>query len=192
MKTFLVLLISFVFSFAAYSQNEQAPIVEKSIEYKDWTLPRIDSDSLFNLKSEMSSKRLVLIVYFAPWCRNWRFEAPFVQRMFEKYSERGFGVVGIAEYDSKESVRANILDLGITFPVVQESDSQGKKTETSHYRYRTAVGDSRNWGSPWNIFLEPSGFQSAGDVLVQRAFISSGELMETEAEAFIRGRLGIQ
>ena len=37
MKTFLVLLISFVFSVAAYSQNEQAPIVEKSIEYKDWS-----------------------------------------------------------------------------------------------------------------------------------------------------------
>jgi peroxiredoxin len=184
-----ILLLSFTFAFA---QNEQAPVVEKELAYKDWTYKNIGTDAQVNLRDFAKGKKLVLVVYFAPWCPNWRHEAPFVQRMYEKYKAAGFDVIGVGEYqDSPEQMKTNLETFKITFPVVLESDSRAAKQTTLHYGYRRFVGDTRNWGSPWNIFLQPALLEKKGDVLLKKAFIVNGELIEAEAETFIREKLGL-
>ncbi len=70
-----------------------------------------------------------------------------------------------------------------------ESDSQNARTKTTHYAYRQAGGDKRNWGSPFNVFLEPAKLQKKGDKLTEKAWIVSGELIEKDADAFISARL---
>jgi hypothetical protein len=65
------------------------------------------------------------------------------------------------------------------------------KQKTLHYEYRKATGDTRGWGSPWNIFLEPSKLAKKGDFLTEKTFIVNGELIETEAEKFVREKLGL-
>jgi peroxiredoxin len=192
MRTLFILAILLLcFSFA-FAQNEQAPIVEKELAYKDWTYKNIRTDAQVNLRDFAKGKKLVLVVYFAPWCPNWRHEAPFVQRMYEKYKAAGLDVIGVGEYqDSPEQMKTNLETFKITFPVVLESDSRAAKQATLHYTYRRFVGDTRNWGSPWNIFLQPAQLEKKGDVLVQKASIVSGELIETEAEVFIREKLGL-
>jgi thiol-disulfide isomerase/thioredoxin len=132
-----------------------------------------------------------MVVYFAPWCPNWRNEAPIAQKLYEKYKANGFEVVGVGEYDTVEKMKASLESFKITFPVVYESDSTAAKQKTLHYEYRKATGDTRNWGSPWNIFLEPKKLEKKGDVLLNKAFIVNGELIEAEAETFIRQRLGL-
>ena len=88
-------------------------------------------------------------------------------------------------------MRASLDSLKITFPAVYESDSTAAKLTTKHYEYRKAAGDTRNWGSPWNIFLEPAKLEKKGDVLLTRAHVVNGELIEAEAESFIREKLGL-
>jgi len=192
MRTLFILAILLLSSAFAFAQNEQAPVVEKELAYKDWTYKNVRTDAQVNLRDFTAGKKLVLVVYFAPWCPNWRHEAPFVQRMYEKYKGAGFDVIGVGEYqDSPEQMKTNLETFKITFPVVLESDSRAAKQTTLHYGYRRFVGDTRSWGSPWNLFLQPALLEKKGDVLVQKAFIVNGELIEAEAEAFIREKLGL-
>ena len=183
-----ILLLSFTFAFA---QNEQAPVVEKELVYKAWTYKNVRTGQDMNLRDLTAGKKLVMVVYFAAWCPNWKHEAPFAQKLYEKYKANGFEIVGVAEYDSIDNTKASMDNYKITFPVVMESESRAYKQNTLHYQYRRAVGDTRNWGSPWNIFLQPSMLEKKGDVLVKKAFIVSGELIEAEAEAFVREKLGL-
>ena len=147
MKMILALMIVF-FSFAfASAQNEQSPLQEKEIKYKDWTYQAVNSDKTINLREFAIDKKLVLIVYFAPWCPNWKHEAPFAKTL-RKYKNKGLGVIGVGEYDTVDAMKTNLTDKKITFPVVYESDSKTAKRETLHYKYRQTTGDTRSWGSP--------------------------------------------
>lgn len=191
MKTilaFVILLTSFTF---ASAQTEQAPIQEKNFKYKDWTYKSISDGKEINLREFAKNKKLVLVVYFAPWCPNWKHEAPFAQKLYEKYKASGFDVIGVGEYDTVAAMKNSIDFFKITFPVVYESEANGARQKTSHYEYRTETGDTRKWGSPWNVFIEPAKLSDEGDTLTKQAFIANGELIEPEAEKFIREKLGL-
>lgn len=191
MKIFLalaILLSGFVF---ASAQTEQAPLLEKEINYKDWTYKNVRDDKSLNLREATKGKKLVMVVYFAPWCPNWKHEAPFAQKLYEKYKKDGLEIVGVGEYDTVAAMKTNLDTFKITFPVVYESDSTQTKQKTLHYEYRKAVGDTRSWGSPWNIFIEPTKIEKKGDVLLKKAFIANGELIEADAEKFVRQKLGL-
>ncbi|HEX8638176.1 MAG TPA: TlpA disulfide reductase family protein, partial [Pyrinomonadaceae bacterium] len=182
MKTLLILAIMLFGSVFVSAQTEQAPIQQKELSYKNWTYKSVRGDGELNLRDFAKNKKLVMVVYFAPWCPNWKHEAPFAQKMYEKYRASGFDVVGVGEYDAIEAMKTNLDALKITFPVVYESDSRDAKQKTLHYEYRKAVGDARGWGSPWNIFLEPNKLEKKGDVLLSKAHVVNGELIEAEAE----------
>lgn len=190
MKTFLlfaILLLSFTVTNA---QHEFAPLVEKAIKYKDWTYKQVRDDKELNLLSAANGKKLVLIVYFAPWCPNWKLQAPVVQKFYDKYKADGLEIIGVGEYDTVDKMKASLDTYKITFPVVYESDSTAAKQKTPHYEYRKTTGDTRNWGSPWSIFLVPSQLKK-GEFLTEKAFVVNGELIETESETFIREKLGL-
>ncbi|MBA2606897.1 MAG: TlpA family protein disulfide reductase [Acidobacteria bacterium] len=191
MKTFLALAILLVGYAFASAQTEQAPLLEKEINYKDWTYKNVRDDKSVNLRDSTNGKKLLLVVYFAPWCPNWKHEAPFAQKLYEKYKKNGLDVIGVGEYDTVAAMKTNLDTFKITFPVVYESDVRDAKQKTLHYEYRKAVGDTRGWGSPWNIFIEPTKIEKKGDVLVKKAFIVNGELIEAEAEKFVRQKLGL-
>jgi thiol-disulfide isomerase/thioredoxin len=191
MKTILglaILLLSFTF---ASAQSELSPLVEKDIKYKDWTYKSVADGKDINLREFVKGKKLVLIIYFAPWCGNWRYEAPIAERFYEKYKDKGFDVIGVSEYGSVDDVKAVLQLKGVKFPVVSESLTREDKQKTLHYEYRKSVGDTRNYGSPWNIFIEQNKFKKDGDTIVKKAFIGNGELIEADVEKFIREKLGL-
>ncbi len=191
MKMFFVLAILLLsFSFVS-AQTEQTPLVEKEFKYKNWTYKTVRDGNEINLREFTVGKKLVLVVYFAPWCGNWKHEAPFVQKMYEKYKSSGFDVIGIGEYGTIDEMKANLDDKKITFPTVYESLALDAREKTLHFDYRKELGDTRKWGSPWNIFLEPANLKKDGEVLTKKAFIAGGELIEIEAEKFIRQKLGL-
>ena len=49
----------------------------------------------------------------------------------------------------------------------------------------------RKWGSPWNVFLLPGNIEKKGDVLTKYAPVVNGELIEPDAEKFVREKLGL-
>jgi len=172
---------------AAYAQgnHEYSPLVEKTVNYKNWSLPNLQTEKNDDLRVLMKDKKLVMIVYFAPWCGNWKNEAPVAAKLYEKYKDQGFQVIGISEYASRDEVKSFFGETGPPYPVVIESESRNDKMKTPHYAYRQLTTDNRNWGSPWNIFLEPAKINPKGDVLTEKAWVVNGELIEEEVDKFI-------
>lgn len=186
--SFAILLLSFIFVSA---QTEQTPIIEKEFNYKNWKFKGVRDDKEVNLREFTTGKKLTLVVYFAPWCGNWKHEAPFVQKMYDKYKSAGFDVIAVSNYGTMEELKAHLDFYKFTFPIVYESLTLDTREKTTHYNYRKDLGDTRRWGSPWNIFIEPANVTKDGDVIVKKAFIAQGELIEVEAEKFIRQKLGL-
>lgn len=183
-----VVLLTAIASFAQGS-HEYSPLVEKTVNYKNWSLPDLKTDKPDELRSLVAGKRLVMIVYFAPWCGNWRNEAPIAAKLYEKYKGQGFQVIGVSEYGSRDEVKKYFGDAGAPYPVVTESETRDDKQKTPHYGYRQLTGDTRNWGSPWNIFLEPSKLNASGEVLTEKAWVVNGELIEDEVDKFIASKV---
>ena len=174
----------------AQAGHEYSPLTETTVNYKNWKLPNLTAEKSEDLRELMAGKKLVMIVYFAPWCGNWKNEAPLAAKLYEKYKAQGFQVIGISEYASKDDVRNYFGTDGPPSPIVTESASREDKQKTAHYGYRQLTGDKRNWGSPWNIFLEPEKVNAKGDVLTEKAFVVNGELIEDEVDKFIASKLG--
>ena len=173
----------------AQGGHEYSPLVEKTVNYKNWTLNDLKDNKPVDLRSLVAGKKLVMVVYFAPWCPNWRYEAPVAASLYEKYKDQGFGVIGVSEYGMRDAVANFFGANGPPYPVVSESELRDDRQKTTHYAYRQATGDLRNWGSPWNIFLEPATFAKTGDVLTEKAWVVNGELIEADVDKFIADRL---
>ena len=195
MEKLLILVFALMLSpMAARAQggHEYSPLVEKTVNYKNWALRNLKTDKPDDLRALVAGKKLVMIVYFAPWCGNWRFEAPIAAKLYEKYKDQGFQVIGVSEYGSRDDVKAYFGEAGAPYPVVTESESRDDKQKTAHYGYRQLTGDGRNWGSPWNIFLEPSKLTATGDVLTEKAWVVNGELVEDEVDKFIASKVSLK
>ena len=184
----LALLISPVI--AAAQSHEYSPLAEKTVNYENWELPNVVTEKPEDLRKLMTGKKLVMIVYFAPWCGNWKFEAPIAAKLYEKYKAQGFQVIGVSEYASRADVRNYFGEAGPPYPVVVESESRTDKTNTPHYKYRQLTGDTRSWGSPWTIFLEPDKVKATGNILAEKAWVVNGELIEEEVDKFIASKVG--
>jgi hypothetical protein len=185
--------LMFAFASFVFSQTgEQAPIVERDFSYNDWFYKDIATDRDVNLRKATSGKKLVMIAYFSPWCPNWKNNVAFVQKMYDKYRASGFEVIGVGEYATVGEMKTHAEQHKLTFPIVWESDSREARETTTHARMRRAAGDTRRWGSPWYVFLEAAKIEPVGSLFARRLPVVNGELIEAEAEKFIRTRLGLE
>jgi thiol-disulfide isomerase/thioredoxin len=189
----LTLILSILFTAAVISfaqdGHEYSPLVEKTVNYKNWTLNDLASNKPTTLRSLMAGKKLVMVLYFAPWCPNWKNEAPVAAGLYGKYKSQGFEIIGVSEYGTRDDVKNYFGASGPPYPVVTESESREDRDKTTHFGYRQLTGDTRKWGSPWNIFLDPAKCSSSGDVLTEKAWVVNGELIEADVDKFIHDRL---
>ena len=187
---FGILILTALFGSVGLAQShEYSPLVEKTVNYKNWTLNDLKDNKPVDLRSAVAGKKLVMVVYFAPWCGNWRNEAPVAANLYEKYKAQGFTVIGVSEYGSRDDVKNFFGPTGAPYPVFSESETREDREKTAHYGYRQLTGDTRKWGSPWNIFLEPSALLKKGDVVTEKAWVVNGELIEEDVDKFIADHL---
>jgi thiol-disulfide isomerase/thioredoxin len=193
-RVVLIALALMLSSSALYAQvgHEYAPLLEKEITYKGFTYKNIKDEKPVDLREFAAGKKLVLVVYFAPWCPNWRNEAPVAARLYEKYKANGLDVIGVGEYASRDDVKNYFGPAGPAFTIVTESDSRDAREKTPHYTYRQKTGDTRKWGSPYNVFLTPANLTPHGEVLTEKTWVVNGELIEADVEKFIREKLGLK
>lgn len=177
--------------FNTFGQHEYAPLQEQKVRYKDWTYENVRTGEQINLREFTKGKKLVFVFYFAAWCHNSRYQTPFVQKLYEKYWDQGLAIIGVSLYSSVDAVLTELEARNVTFPVVAESQLNSDRESSLHYEYRRKIGDTRKWGTPWNVFLLPENIKKKGDTLVKRIFVANGELIEDEAERFIRAELGL-
>lgn len=186
-----LILLVFMATIAFAGGDETAAMTEKEFKFKDFTHKSLRDGKNVNLREFAANKKLVLVVYYAAWCPNWRNEQPLVKKLFDKYKNQGFDVIAVSEYDSLDNAKKDRDASKLDFTIVHESESQDAKQKTAHYEMRKAAGDARNWGSPWNVFLETAKIEKKGDVLTNKAFVVNGEMIEAEVEAFVRQKLGL-
>jgi len=81
-------------------------------EAPDFTLTGFDGGTL--TLSELRGKVVVVNVW-ASWCLPCRDEAPYLERVWRRYRDRGVVVVGVAYADRKEPARAFLEEFDITY-----------------------------------------------------------------------------
>src|SRR6476619_4303478 len=158
-RVFLAVSITLLSLVIANAQNEQSPLVEKEISYKNWTYKDIRTGKDTNLRDFAKHNKLTIVVYWAPWCHNWQHDAPMIETLYEKYKDTGLGFIGVGEYGTVDAMKGILDQFKITFPAVYESTDRSEREKTLHYGYRQSTGDTRNWGSPYYIFLIPSSME---------------------------------
>ena len=169
---------------------EYAAFIERNLDFFDFSFRTIE-DKPFNLRDYAADKPVVIVEYFAGWCANSNRNGHVVERLWSKYRTRGLAVVGVAEYSTPNELRVHINRIGIDYPVVIETMKRRDRKDSSHHKYRRAVGDKRRWGTPFYVIIEACDIQPPGSdgPLARRVFTVSGELIESEAERFIEQRL---
>lgn len=160
------------------SEREFAHIEKKDIDYQEFVLGDLYSGVKKTFANLAFGKKLVMVVYFAPWCPNWHHEMSLVERLYHKYKDSGFGIIGISEYGHINETKALFGARGAPFPIVVESQSRNERTSTTHFAYRHLAGDQRLWGSPWHIFI-----------VENETWVVNGELIESDIVPFIESKL---
>ena len=171
-------------------EPEPAPIIERQIDFQELTLRQRDGRP-FNLREYISGKQVVIVGFVAGWCKNSNENGHVIKRLYDKYSEKGLGVVVVAEYSDEQELLQHINRIGINYPVVVETDKLGARKKSLHYKYRQMVGDKRKWGTPFYVIIDARDLLPAhpNEPLARRVRTVSGEIIESEAEQFLSNRL---
>lgn len=69
------------------------------------------------LTSEQFRGKVLLLVFWAPWCIPCRDELPEHDRLHKKYKDKGFEVIGISEDAAGPAVAAFLRKVPVSFPM---------------------------------------------------------------------------
>ena len=68
--------------------------------------------------------KVVLVNFWATWCKPCTTEMPAMQTTYDKLREKGFVVLAINELEDEVKVREHIKQHGHTFPVLMDRDNK--------------------------------------------------------------------
>ncbi len=68
--------------------------------------------------------KVVLVNFWATWCKPCTTEMPAMQAMYDKLREKGFVVLAVNELEDEAKVREHIKQHGHTFPVLMDHDNK--------------------------------------------------------------------
>jgi cytochrome c biogenesis protein CcmG/thiol:disulfide interchange protein DsbE len=105
-----IVLIASIFGIALERRNQGQPT---SGPAPDFVLKTFDGEE-FRLSSQRG--KVVVINFWASWCIPCREEAPILQRIWERYRQRGVIVTGVAYADTDQNSRDFIQEFALTYP----------------------------------------------------------------------------
>ncbi|MBK5280630.1 MAG: TlpA family protein disulfide reductase [Nitrospiraceae bacterium] len=68
--------------------------------------------------------KIVLLNFWATWCKPCTTEMPAMQASFDKLRDKGFVVLAVNELEDDAKVREHIKQYGHTFPVLMDRDNK--------------------------------------------------------------------
>lgn len=92
-------------------------------ELKDFTLNDLSGQKV-NFKQLVSSKKAVLLNFWATWCPPCREEIPGLVSLQKKYEAEGFTVLGVSIGESHKKVSNFAKKMGMNYPVLLDSDQK--------------------------------------------------------------------
>jgi peroxiredoxin len=106
-------------AFDGWSMGSRVPTVGTPAE--DFSL--IDLEGKSQSLSQYRGK-IVLVNFWATWCKPCTTEMPAMQTVYEKLREKNFVVLAINELEDDAKVREHIKQYGHTFPVLMDHDNK--------------------------------------------------------------------
>ena len=88
----------------------------------DFTQPSLDGTPL-SIMDEIRRNKITVIDFWASWCGPCRQEMPMMTAMYDKYKDKGLGIVGISLDNDGDAWQQATQQLGIKWP--QMSDLKG-------------------------------------------------------------------
>lgn len=67
------------------------------------------------------SGKPILLNFWATWCPPCRLEMPYLEQVYEEWSDQGLVVLAINEGESSAQVREFVQSYGLTFPVLLDT-----------------------------------------------------------------------
>lgn len=68
--------------------------------------------------------KVVLLNFWATWCLECRPEMPLFERLHREFAAQGLSVIGINAREGTENISGYAKELGLTFPLVMDSDGK--------------------------------------------------------------------
>lgn len=97
------------------------------------TLPNFTQNDIsgqpVNLHKAISGNKVTLIDFWASWCGPCRAEMPNVARIYERYKDKGFGIIGISLDEDADSWMTAVQAMDMKW--LQLSDLNGWNNEIS-------------------------------------------------------------
>ena len=143
-------------AFDGWSMGSRVPTVGMQVE--DFSLTDLEgkSQSLSQYRG-----KIVLINFWATWCKPCTTEMPAMQASFDKLRDKGFVVLAINELEDDAKVREHIKQYGHTFPVLMDRDNK-------------VANQFGVFGLPVSVFIDQEG--------VVQEYIKGGLLTEQKID----------
>jgi peroxiredoxin len=118
---------------------------------------------------EQYKGKVVLLVFWAPWCVPCRDELPELDRLYKMFGDKGFIVVGIAEDASTEMITNFLIKVPVAFPII--------------------IDRSHDAAEAYRLSNLPTGYLIARDGVIERRYRGSGKEMISRYEKDIEDLL---
>jgi peroxiredoxin len=108
----------------ALGANVAAPAIAPLATAPDFTLHTMNGP---NLRLQEQRGRVVMVNFWATWCGPCRQEMPQLDRLYQKYHAAGFVLLGVNVDDDQRKAAEVAGKLGVTFPVLLDTDKTVSK-----------------------------------------------------------------
>src|SRR5262245_26734043 len=100
----------------------------KTLDLRDYTArtvpPKFSGSTLDARPLSITEHRgsVIILNFWASWCRECRPEMPVLERLQREFASRGLVIIGVNARESKEAARRYAKELGLTFPLVLDRE----------------------------------------------------------------------
>ncbi|MEK7760755.1 MAG: TlpA disulfide reductase family protein [Nitrospirota bacterium] len=146
-------------TFDGWGMGSRVPTV--GMQAEDFNL--IDLEGKSQSLSHYRGK-IVLLNFWATWCKSCTTEMPAMQASFDKLRDKGFLVLAINELEDDATVREHIKRHGYTYPVLMDRDNK-------------VANQFGVFGLPVSVFVDEKG--------VVQGYIKGGLLTEQKIQEIV-------
>ncbi|MFO1217995.1 MAG: TlpA disulfide reductase family protein [Burkholderiaceae bacterium] len=119
-----LLRLALVAALAAGSALAMAASLALQAQAPDFTLRTLDGK---NLRLGEQRGQVVLVNFWATWCGPCRQEMPHLNKLYDKYKNSGFVLLGVNVDEDTRNAVAVADKLGVRFPVLADADKRVSK-----------------------------------------------------------------
>lgn len=118
-------------AFAVFSGGSSSAPVGRGTPAPAFRLPRLDAAGELTLADLRG--HVVLVNFWATWCKPCELEMPAMERLYRRLQDSGFELLAISVDEDPEAVRSFRERLGLSFPILWDPE---REVSSQYQTYR--------------------------------------------------------